>query len=243
MRIRRGKLRCRNCSYEWAEGRLPLRLNAAQWRRVVEGFCAGLGVRELRRRCGLRRQRLYRALNVLRRVVRRRNGELFGDPAFDNPRLTDYLECSLEGHERRELVLLLVCRATTEHRPCKPFCRSEVVAGERAEPLLRLVRKTLPGLALVEFDDRVSLNELEPELWFRSSLGAAHNPAGCRLPALWRRLREAVFRRGGVRSERLPLYLAEETWRFNGRYHPRERPVEELLSLLSISYYWRRPGR
>jgi len=243
MRIRRGKLRCRNCGYEWAEGRLPLRLNAAQWRGVVEGFCAGLGVNALIRRCNLRRQRLYRALNVLRRVVRRRNGELFGDSAFDNPRLTDFLECSLEGLERRELVLLMVCRGQTQHRPCKPFCRSEVVAGERAEPLLRLVRKNHSGLALVEFDGRTSLNELEPELWFRSNLGAARDPAGCRLPALWRRLRDVVFRRGGVRSERLPLYLAEETWRFNGRYHPRERPVEELLSLLNISYYWRRPGR
>jgi len=53
------------------------------------------------------------------------------------------------------------------------------------------------------------------------------------LANFWRYLEENLVGRGGVRYNRLPLYLAEYAWKFNHRKLSRERKLKRLLNLLS----------
>ena len=41
-KIRRGKIRCIRCKYEWTPNRLPLKLKASQWRNILGWFLRGV---------------------------------------------------------------------------------------------------------------------------------------------------------------------------------------------------------
>lgn len=46
-------------------------------------------------------------------------------------------------------------------------------------------------------------------------------------------LKRQLASRGGIRRERLPLYLAEYVWRYNNRKLPVEKQIEKLLNLVA----------
>lgn len=55
-----------------------------------------------------------------------------------------------------------------------------------------------------------------------------------RLRGFWGYLRRQLAGRGGIRRERLPLYLTESVWRYNYRQLPQEQQIRELLRLLKV---------
>jgi len=52
------------------------------------------------------------------------------------------------------------------------------------------------------------------------------------LEGFWGYLKRKLAAKGGIRKERLPLYLAEYVWRFNHRHLNIEQQVDKLLNLL-----------
>lgn len=46
-------------------------------------------------------------------------------------------------------------------------------------------------------------------------------------------LKRQLISRGGIRKERLPLYLAEYVWRYNNRELPINKKINKLLSLVA----------
>ena len=46
-------------------------------------------------------------------------------------------------------------------------------------------------------------------------------------------LKRQLASRGGIRRERLPLYLAEYVWRYNNRKLPIEKQIKKLLNLVA----------
>ncbi len=46
-------------------------------------------------------------------------------------------------------------------------------------------------------------------------------------------LKRQLAARGGIRKNRLPLYLAEYVWRYNNRDLPIEKQIERLLNLVA----------
>jgi len=53
------------------------------------------------------------------------------------------------------------------------------------------------------------------------------------LEGFWGYLKRQLASRGGIRRERLPLYLAEYVWRYNNRKLTIEKQVEKLLNLVA----------
>ena len=48
-------------------------------------------------------------------------------------------------------------------------------------------------------------------------------------------LKRQLASRGGIRRERLPLYLAEYVWRYNNRKLPLNQQINKLLKLIKFS--------
>jgi transposase-like protein len=58
--------RCAQCRRDWRPGRLPLRLAPRDWRHVLGWFVRGLSAQAIAHETGLRRERVLRALRLLR---------------------------------------------------------------------------------------------------------------------------------------------------------------------------------
>ena len=52
------------------------------------------------------------------------------------------------------------------------------------------------------------------------------------LEGFWGYLKRKLASKGGIRKERLPLYLAEYVWRYNHRHLSIEQQVDKILKLL-----------
>lgn len=52
------------------------------------------------------------------------------------------------------------------------------------------------------------------------------------LEGFWGHLKRRLAAKGGIRRERLPLYLAEYVWRYNHRSLSLEQQVQRLMNLL-----------
>lgn len=75
--IRRGKCRCKRCKYEWVPHRLPLYLNRREWIKILKWFLHGISSKEISKETGINRQRVLRALLIVREVMSKDIPEVF----------------------------------------------------------------------------------------------------------------------------------------------------------------------
>jgi transposase-like protein len=57
------------------------------------------------------------------------------------------------------------------------------------------------------------------------------------LEGFWGYLKRRLAAKGGIRRERLPIYLAEYVWRFNHRRLTRDQQVHQLMELLKQTFH------
>lgn len=69
--IRRGKVRCLRCRYEWRPDRLPLQLEASEWESILNGFLQDLSSQKIALATGINRWRVMRALSRVRSAMLR----------------------------------------------------------------------------------------------------------------------------------------------------------------------------
>ncbi|MBD3373212.1 MAG: hypothetical protein GF403_10925 [Candidatus Coatesbacteria bacterium] len=222
-----------------------MRLSDEQWRMVVDGFAGGCRANGLARISGISRRRVYRAFNLLRRLIERTLSAEAGFP-FNDRRILRRLRRGVErnGDGQAPLLIMLACNRPTsdnDDRPCWSLLaagdgsRLDAVEVEETAPLkslFNLLRHSYDCLALAaKRPDRPAADD---DLRLRPSQPCPPDGlARCPLVRLWLRILEGVFRRGGVRDERLHLYLAEQTWQFNQRRRSvleRSRMLRELLN-------------
>ena len=75
--IRRGKLRCSACRYEWTLGKLPLQLERREWQKLLHWFMRGLPARAIAQETGLHHQRVFRALTYVRLAMQKDIPDVF----------------------------------------------------------------------------------------------------------------------------------------------------------------------
>ena len=75
--IRRGKVRCGACRYEWIPGRLPLRLTQREWKKTLHWFLRGLPAQAIAQETGLERKRVIRALIYVREAMKKDIPDVF----------------------------------------------------------------------------------------------------------------------------------------------------------------------
>jgi transposase-like protein len=214
--LRSGRRRCAQCRFDWRPGRWPLRLTAAEWRAILRWFVRGVSSAVIAQETGLERKRVLRALTVIRQAIARDQG------------------VAPEGHAARP-------RAAGRDAPVvglsvvRRRASAAVLKESDAQPLRRAVREhrsprvEVPeGLPYAAIVYRGRFYRLA-----RASAGGGAPGRFGELEAFWGYLQRHLVGRGGIRRERLGLYLAEYAWRYNHRQIPGAKQLQELADLVS----------
>jgi len=245
-RVRRSKRKCSACRYEWRTDRLPLQLSRAEWKRLLRWFLLGLSSAATSREAGLGREQVLRALTMVREAMVRdippvfegvvEIDETYLGGSWKNKRKSTRIKGSKRG------------RGTSKQAVFGILCRSgqvwaEVVPNVEANTLIPLLRKQVAKGSIVCSDT------------FRSYTGVAARGYVHRLvkhdqqeyvdaqgnhinglEGFWGYLKRKLVAKGGIRRERLPLYLAEYVWRYNHRNMEIKDQIKLILSMLQNRY-------
>jgi transposase len=241
-KVRREKRKCSSCRYEWPKDRLPLHLSRPEWKKLLRWFVLGLSSAAISREAGLGRGQVLRALMIVRESMARdippvfegivEIDETYLGGSWRNKRKSTRIQGSKRG------------RGTSKQAVFGILCRSgqvwaEIVPNVEAKTLLPLLRKRVARGSIVCSDT------------FRSYTGVAAKGYVHRLvkhdqqeyvddqgnhinglEGFWGYLKRKLAAKGGIRRERLPLYLAEYVWRYNHRNLKIEDQVSLILSQL-----------
>jgi transposase len=245
-RVRREKRRCSACRYEWRESGLPLHLSVAEWKKLLRWFLLGLSSEVIAREANLGKGRVLRALILVREVMVRdippvfegivEIDETYLGGSWKNKRKSTRAQGSKRG------------RGTSKQAAFGILCRNgkvwaEVVPDVGANTLIPLLRKQVAKGSIVCSDT------------FRSYTGVAARGYVHRLvkhdqqeyvdaqgnhinglEGFWGYLKRKLVAKGGIRRERLPLYLAEYVWRYNHRNMEIKDQIKLILSMLQNRY-------
>ena len=214
-----GRRRCAVCRRDWRPGRLPLRLSLPQWKALLRWFARGAASADIALETGLERKRVLRALLVVRRAIARsmlpagRRASAHAAPAAERHR----------GGWRRAATSRRSRFAALGLRVDGDRAWAEVIADAEAEQVVRdvLGRHAVSRYTAIVYRGR---------LYRLPASGPERVPFG-RVEAFWAYLQRQLRAKGGVRRERLGLYLAEFSWRYN---HRKLAPAEQAAALLAL---------
>jgi predicted nucleic acid-binding protein len=187
-----------------------LRLSPSEWRELLRWFVRGAPSAEIARETGLERKRVLRALLVVRRALAGSApiGQRTTPPHSTTRVATLGLHIAEDGHAWAELV------SDAESEQFGRRLRDR--GGARSITATGLVRYT----AIV----------YRGRLYRLAGAGAERVPFG-RVEAFWAYLQRHLRAKGGVRRERMDLYLAAFAWRYN---HRKLSPAEQVARLLAL---------
>ena len=239
--VRRAKRRCVRCRYEWRP-RLPLRLTRHQWRALLRCQAQGLSAQAIAQETGLHRQRVLRALLVLRTaMVHEIPPVLRGTVEVDET----YVGGSWRNRRHRPVGHTMPRgRGTPLKTPVFGIlCRggqvwAQVVPDIARTTLQGLIRRRVQRGSTVWSDTLGSYTGIAMKGYVHRLV--QHHPGsyghGERhingLEGFWGYLKRRLAAKGGIRRERLPLYLAEYVWRYNHRRLSIDQQVHQLMRLL-----------
>lgn len=210
-----GRRRCARCRFDWRPGRLPLRLTPRQWRLLLQWFVRGVSSSAIAHETRIERKRVLRALTVVRLAMASCAPLALGPGAAANPS---------NGETRRGAVIGLYVQ------------RGEAWAQVISEPLAGELRNVLRGRGPqpVELPAELPYAAVSYRGRFcRVTRSASREPPARfgELEAFWAYLRQQLRARGGIRSERLGLHLAEFSWRYT---HRQLSPTEQFQRLYTL---------
>jgi transposase len=240
--IRRSKHRCSQCKYEWQPGRLPLRFPVSLWRPLLVHFFSTKSVPEITRQTGLHQQRIYRALFHVRLAMATDIPPVFrGTVEVDETYLggqwkNKRLSKRIGGTKRG--------RGTSKTPVFGILCRNgkvwaQVVQDTEAKTLQALILKRVRKGSTVCSDTWKSYTGIATKGYVhrivKHGQGQYSNGKGTHINGLegfWGYLKRKLADKGGIRRERLPLYLAEYVWRYNHRALTPDQKTDRILTLL-----------
>ena len=244
--VRRGKRKCAACRYEWKPNRLPLRLARAEWKRLLRWFLLGQSSLRVAKEADLGREQVLRALTLVRQAMAHDIPPVFeGTVEIDETYLGGKFrnkrkEARAKGSKRG--------RGTSKQAVFGILCRggqvwAEVVPDVAASTLLPLLKKQVAKGSTVCSDTfksytgvaaRGYIHRLVKHDQQEYSDGQGNHING--LEGFWGYLKRMLAAKGGIRKERLPLYLAEYVWRYNHRSQETKDQIKCVLSLLGNRY-------
>lgn len=240
--IRRAKHRCAGCRYEWGAERLPLRLTARQWAAVLRWFLLGLSSARIATQTGLERRRILRALTRVRQAMARDLPPVFSGVIEVDETYLGGRRRNLRAPQRRGPVK--DGRGTAKAPVFGILCRgghvwAQLVPDVQAATLLPLLRARVRPGSIVCSDTWRSYTGIAAKGYVHRLVdhtqGAYVSRRGTHINGLegfWGYLKRHLAAKGGIRRERLPLYLAEYVWRYNHRRQSGLPQRRRLLRLL-----------
>jgi len=240
--LKNGYKRCSRCSYTFKPGKLPLRLYKSQWKDVLVWFARGQSTKAISEETGLDRLRVIRALMYVRKAMKTDIPEQFSgivevDETYmggqwKNKRISERAKGTKRGRgTSKQPVFGIYARNgivwaelvdDAEARTLQPIIRKQV---RRGSVICSDTWKGYTGIATQGYVHRL-VKHSEGE--FSDRKGTHING----LEGFWGYLKRRLAAKGGIRRERLGLYLAEYVWRYNHRKLSVDDQVKKLLALL-----------
>jgi len=236
------KRKCSRCKYEFTPHRLPLYLTRDQWREIIRWFLLELSSQNISLRTGFERRRVLRALTIIRTSLTKDIPEIFsGTVEVDETYLGGQWKNKRrsvrdQGSKRG--------RGTTKQPVFGILCRNgtvwaEVVDDVGAETLQPLISKKVTAGSIICSDtwkaytgiaSRGYIHRLVNHGEKQYSDGKGNHING--LEGFWGYLKRKLVSKGGIRREKLPLYLGEYVWRYNHRNENDNVKVKHIIKLL-----------
>lgn len=241
-RIRRNKVRCVKCKYEWVPNRLPARLLASQWRKILGWFLRGLSSQNIANETGINRLRIIRALSKVREAFVKDVPEVFsGTIEVDETYIGGQWKNKRRSQKSVEVKRGRGCLKTPVFGI---LCRggkvwAKVVPDVEARTLMPLISRRVKRGSTVCSDTWKSYTGIAAKGYVHRLVehgkGEYTNQQGNHINGLegfWGYLKRKLASKGGIRKERLPLYLAEYVWRYNHRHLTVKQQANNILHLL-----------
>jgi transposase len=230
-RLGDGRRRCAGCRFDWRPDRLPLRLTKPAWQAVLEWFVRGAPSAQIAKETGLDRKRVLRALTAVREAIVRSAADRARPAETLRAEITTATDAVARASRRASRFPLI--GLYLEHR----LVGADVIGYVEAAEVGRLLRRRDRRTAVLPAEWQRYGAVVYRGRFYRSS-GPADPSAFGGLEAFWAYLQRLLRAKGGIRRERLHLYLGEYVWRYNRRQAAPVAQVRELLELIRE----RRPG-
>ena len=239
-----GKRRCARCHYDFTTHRLPLYLTKDQWKEIISWFLLEQSSQTISLRTSIERGRVLRALTIIRQVLIKDIPDVFsGTVEVDETYL---------GGQWRNKRKVIRDQGTKRGRGTKKqpvfgiLCRdgtvwAEVVDDVEAATLQPLIsQKVSPGSivcsdtwkAYTGIASKGYVHRLVNHGERQYSDGKGNHING--LEGFWGYLKRKLASKGGIRREKLPLYLGEYVWRYNHRKDTDKIKMKRILKLLEF---------
>lgn len=244
--VRRGKRKCSSCKYEWKSRSFPLRLSRTEWKRLLKWFLLGQSSNRIAEESGVKRKKVLKVLTLIREMM-----TYDIPPAFEG--IVEIDETYLGGSWRNKRKDIRAQgakrgRGTTKKAVFGILCRSgqvwaEIVPNVEADTLLLLLKqRVIPG-TIVCSDTFRSYTGVAARGYVhrlvrhdKQEYSDLHGNHINGLEGFWGYLKRMLAAKGGIRQERLLLYLAEYIWRYNHRRLKIGDQINYVLSLIQNKY-------
>jgi len=237
-----GKRRCACCRFDFISHRLPLRLTKDQWKEIMRWFLLEQSGQNIAIRTSLKRLRVLRSLTIIRRALTRDVPGIFsGTVEVDETYLGGQWKNKRKpiremGTKRgrgtgKQPVFGILCRNGTVW--------AEVVENVEADTLQPLISQKVSTGSIICSDTwkaytgiaaRGYVHRLVNHGEHQYTDGKGNHING--LEGFWGYLKRKLASKGGIRREKLPLYLGEYVWRYNHRNENEMIKIKRIIKLL-----------
>lgn len=243
-RVRRGKLKCQNCRYEFKPKLGGINLTEGKWQQLLKWFLRCQSVNVVCEETSISKYKVLKALKLIRLLMAQDIPEVFeGIVEVDET----YLGGSWKNKRKKIKATQPKSkrgRGTTKQPVFGILCRSgkvhaELVDNTQAKDLLPIITKRVKSGSRICSDTYRSYTGLAAMGYVHRTVNhGEHEYAKGKnhingLEGFWGYLKRQLASRGGIRKERIPLYLAEYVWRYNNRKLTTEKQIQKLLNLVA----------
>ena len=243
-KLRSGKLRCAVCKTSFRPRTGGVHVPSKILKNAITEFDLEHSTNVILERCVISKYKLLKLLTALRTEMTKDIPEAFSG-------IGEVDETYLGGKWKNKRLKTRKCagkqkrgRGTLKQPVFGILCRdgqvwAEIVDGVEAEDLQPLIQKRVRRGSTVCSDGWRAYTGIATKGYVHRLVdhGTEHysDKRGGHINGLegfWGYLKRKLAAKGGVRRERLPLYLAEYVWRFNHRKLTRKAQIDRLLKLL-----------
>ena len=241
-KLQSGKRRCARCRYEFIPHKLPLTFTRDEWKQIIHLFLMEQSSNSINEQTGFEQRRVLRASTTIRFVM--------------TPDVPEIFPCTLEGDETsiwgqwKNTQKTIRDKGTrrgrgTEKQPVFGIlCRNgtvwaEVVDDVGADTLQPLISQKVSTVSIVCSDTWKAYTGIAARGYVHRLVNHGEGQYSDRkgnhingLEGFWGYLKRKLASKGGVRRERLHLFLGEYVWRYNNRSDPERIKTRRIIQLL-----------
>jgi len=245
-KVRRGKLRCKNCLYEFRPKLAGLGLSRRKWRKIIFWFVLDQPVLKIEEQTKISHYSVLKTIRILREVMLRDIPRVFsGTVEVDET----YLGGQKKNKRKSQLLREPDSKrgfGTTKQPVFGILARSgrvfaKLVDNTEAKDLIPIIRKKVKRGTLICSDTWRAYTGLATKGYVHRTVEhgekeyvrGKHHING--LEGFFGYLKRKLAAKGGVRRKYLHLFLGEYVWRYNYKKMTTEEKVNRLMKFIEGS--------